>query len=142
MWQNYFTYKGKTYRTGTIFTVKEFNYCCGICEKEATFIAYNTEYDMAKFKIGDVVHSRPSNMLDGWIISVTDKLNENARLPVEKQRKDAEIDGLFEGWIVYIFLMIISIIFNGNIGFWILWSYLFFSWRNKKIKEEGTYIEW
>ena len=62
-------------------------------------------------------------------------------LPIIKTKKDFQIDGLFLGWMWYIFLMLISVIFNGAIGLWILISIVFFSWRAKKIKREGTYIE-
>jgi hypothetical protein len=64
------------------------------------------------------------------------------QLPTERKRKDCEIDGLFLGWVWYIFLMAIGTIFNGAIFIWLMISIVFFNWRAKKIKEEGTYIEW
>lgn len=52
--------------------------------------------------------------------------------------KDTEINGLFLGWIWYIFIIIVVSIFNGAIIGWIVVSFFFFKWR-KKIKEEKTY---
>ena len=61
---------------------------------------------------------------------------------IEKRRKDSQIDGLFLGWMWYIFLMLISIVFKEALGLWIFISIVFFKWRSDKIKKEGTYIEW
>lgn len=52
--------------------------------------------------------------------------------------KDTEINGLFLGWIWYIFIMIVVSIFNGAIIGWVVVSFFFFKWR-KKIKEENTF---
>ena len=76
------------------------------------------------------------------LVSITDKIDTSVHSPVEKKMKDTQIDGLFLGWMWYIFLMIISVIFKDAIGLWILWSVVFFTWRKNKIKKEGTYIEW
>lgn len=142
MWQNHFVWKGKTYYTGTVFVVREFKYPHGAYEKEATFIAYNPEYNKVEFQIGPQRHSRPLKSVNTWIVSATDKRDERVRCPTVKQKSDSEIDGLFVGWIWYIVLMAISTIFYDRIGLWILISVIFFTWRAKKIKEEGTYIEW
>lgn len=84
----------------------------------------------------------PSDNFFNTIISITDKKDNSVSGPVTKKLKDRDIDGLFLGWLWYIFLMAISTIFKDAIGLWILISVVFFRWRSKKIKEEGTYTEW
>lgn len=141
-YRNYFVYNGKQYYTGTIFIVNEHSK-----QIEAIFICYNM--DTKKY-----IYKTKNKTIDGckWmvyekyfynhLVSVTDKIDNTAHMPFVKQFKDSQINGLFLGWMWYIFLMIISVIFKDAIGLWILWSVVFFSWRKKKIKKEGTYIEW
>ena len=52
--------------------------------------------------------------------------------------KDTEINGLFLGWVWYIFIMLVVSIFKGAVVGWIVVSFFFFKWR-KKIKEEQTF---
>ena len=52
-----------------------------------------------------------------------------------------QIDGMFEGWLLYIVAMAVSAIFKDVILFWGLWSWIFFSWRQGKIAKEGYYYE-
>lgn len=141
-YRNYFVYNGKQYYTGTIFIVNEHSK-----QIEAIFICYNM--DTKKY-----IYKTKNKTIDGckWmvyekyfynhLVSVTDKIDNTAHMPFVKQFKDSQINGLFLGWMWYIFLLIISVIFKDAIGLWILWSVVFFSWRKKKIKKEGTYIEW
>lgn len=142
MWQDHFVFEGKTYYTGTVFKVKEYEYPFGICEKEAAFIAYNPEYKMLEFQVGPQRKGQRPDMLKSWIVSVTDKKNERVRCPVRKKRDELQIDGMLIGWMWYIVLMAVATIFNGRIGLWGLISWIFFSWRAKKIEKEGYYIEW
>ena len=137
MKQNYFTIKGKKYYTGTIFIVNNMGQ-----EAEASFICYDTECARYVYKIKDCICRVDPKNFQRIFISVTDKRDNKVHMPVKKTRKDTEIDGLFIGWLWYIFLMVISIIFKNAIGWWIFISVVFFNWRKKKIKEEGTYLEW
>lgn len=137
MRQNYFTTDGKKYYTGSILIVNNVGQQC-----EATFICYDTERNRYIYKINDCIcHVDPKTFQRNFIC-VTDKVNLSAHMPIAKTKKDNEIDGLFIGWLWYIFLMAISTIFKGALVLWILFSIVFFGWRKKKIKEEGTYIEW
>jgi hypothetical protein len=137
MRQNYFVIDGKKYYTGTIFIVNDIGN-----QTEASFICYDTERSRYVYKIKDCIHHVDPKTFNTRFISVTDKFDYKIRMPVTKVMKDDEIDGLFLGWIWYIFLMATSTIFKGAIGLWCLISIVFFSWRKKKIEEEGTYIEW
>lgn len=141
-YRNYFVYNGKQYYTGTIFIVNEYGK-----QIEAIFICYNVDTKNYIYKV-------KNKTIDGCrcivykkyfydhLASITDKVDNTVRIPVEKRMKDSQIGGLFLGWMWYIFLMIISVIFKDAIGLWILWSVVFFRWRKKKIKKEGTYVEW
>lgn len=140
--RNYFEYKGKKYYTGTIFIMKVSKRLC-----EYTFVGYNVDYKALLCKSVNSQQVRSlipiwESVLNKNLVSITDKIDTSVHSPAEKKMKDTQIDGLFLGWMWYIFLMIISVIFKDAIGLWILWSVVFFSWRKKKIKKEGTYIEW
>ena len=137
MKQNYFVVEGKKYYTGSVFVANNVGE-----QSEATFICYETERNRYIYKINDCLcHADPKTFRRNFVC-VTSKVNMDAHMPITKKKKDNEIDGLFIGWLWYIFLMAISIIFNSAIVLWILISIAFFAWRKKKIEEEGTYIEW
>lgn len=137
MKQNYFIVNGTKYYTGTVFIVKHIGE-----PAEATFICYDTERKRYVYKVkACTCHVDPKGF-QRTFISVTDKQDHEAHMPITKTKKDFEIDGLFIGWMWYIFLMAISTIFYDRIGLWIFISVVFFSWRKKKIEEEGTYLEW
>lgn len=141
-YRNYFVYNGKQYYTGTIFIASEHDK-----QIDAIFICYNIDTENYIYKVKNktidgckcIAHEK---YFYDHLVSVTDKVDNTIHMPVVKQFKDSQIDGLFLGWVWYIFLMIISVIFKNAIGLWILWSVVFFSWRHNKIKKEGNYIEW
>lgn len=137
MKQNYFIVDNNRYYTGSIFITTDMGQ-----HVEASFLYYDTDQKRYFYKINDCVWNVDENRFWRNFVSVTDKRNDNVRMPVTKTKSDMEIDGLFLGWVWYIFLMAISTIFNGAVVLWILYSVIFFTWRAKKIKEEGTYVEW
>lgn len=138
MKQNYFVVDGVKYYSGTIFIIKNSRGD----HIEATFIWYDTDYKRFLYKTKEHEwQSRYDNFVRDFV-SVTNKRDNSVRSPVIQRKNDFEISGLFLGWVWYVFLMGISAIFKDAIGLWILISVIFFSWRAKKIKEEGTYIEW
>lgn len=136
MLQNYFIANGKKYYTGTVIIVEHLGK-----QVEASFMYYDVDMNKYFYKIKNCTHAVPTEYFNRVFIGATDKTDPTVHLPVIKTKKDFQIDGLFLGWMWYIFLMLISVIFNGAIGLWILISIVFFSWRAKKIKKEGTYIE-
>ena len=137
MLQNYILLNGKKYYSGSVFIVN----CMGK-ESEATLIGYNREYESYFFKINNKTCRMKSEIFKKSFVRAVDSASTYTHIPEEKKRKDLDVDGLFLGWVWYIFLMAVSVIFNGAVFLWILISIVFFSWRAKKIKEEGTYIEW
>lgn len=137
MKQGYFIVNGAKYHTGSIFIIKDMGK-----NVEASFLYYDTDKQRYFYKIKDCVWNVDNKNFWRMFVSTTDKRDESMRAPTTKIKNDIEIPGLFIGWVWYIFLMAISVIFNGAIFFWILYSVIFFKWREKKIKEEGTYVEW
>lgn len=134
MYLNYFVYNGQKYYTGTVVKLRS--------GKTGSFICRIAERDWSVFRVDGSRMVIPSEHIQSTIVSITDQVNKNVHMPVQKTFKDSEIDGLALGWVWYIFLMAISTLFKGNVCFWIAISILFFAWRKKKIKEEGTYYEW
>lgn len=134
---NFFVHNGKRYHTGTIFILDSLE-----GRTEASFICYNTNNSRYYYTIKGVMWIVTYEDFKRRLVSVTDKTDPKARMPQIKTLKDSQIEGLFEGWLWYIILMAISSIFKGALGLWGLITIIFSIWRDKKIKEEGTYIEW
>lgn len=135
--QNYIIVNGKKYCAGSIFVVN----CMGqVCD--ATFIGHNAERESYFFNINNKICRMHAHVFEKSLVSTTTRIDPNVRLPASKQKKELEINGMLLGWMWYIFLMAVSFIFKDVIGLWIAISIIFFTWRSKKIKEEGMYIEW
>lgn len=135
---NYFVMDGKKYYTGTGFKVKEYGNIV-----DAVFVCtYYASHTYIVYKIPNGRRFVPVSMFPRDFVCFTNTVDNETQMPQTKHMKDSDINGLPLGWLWYIFLMAISIIFKDAIGLWIFISVVFFSWRAKKIKEEGTYIEW
>ena len=111
-------------------------------QTEATFVCYDKNRKRYVYKIKDYTCHVDDKRFQNNFIRVTDRADPGVVAPSIKTKSDMQIDGLFLGWMWYIFLMAISAIFNDAIALWILISVVFFNWRSNKIKKEGTYIEW
>lgn len=145
---DHITIDGKTYYTGTVFYV--YGYWVGSMfdNFEVTFIAYDTEYQKVRFEdngMGGIgPHRGGGCTLEQFkkkIISVKEAKNERVKCPEKKRRPEMQIDGMFEGWVAYIVAMAVSAIFKDVIGLWVLWSWIFFSWRHSQIEKKGYYYE-
>ena len=136
MLQNYIFFNGKRYYAGSVFIVN----CMGK-ESEAVLIGYNNEYASYFFKINNKTCRMTERVFKNSFVRATDKVVCH-HIPAEQQRKDFDIDGMFLGWVWYIFLMAVSVIFKSAILLWIIISVVFFNWRAKKIQKEGMYVEW
>lgn len=134
---NYFVWNGVKYYTGTVIVVKDMGR-----QVEATFVCYDKTYNYYVYKIKDGRAMRRLDQFEKSLIEVTNKRNDKVRMPAVKTLKDSQIDGLFLGWVWYIFLMAVSTIFKYNFLWWALISFGFFTMRADKIKKEGEYIEW
>lgn len=135
--QDYFEANGRKYYTGTVLIVDDYKR-----GQEATFICYDTERKMYIWQIKEGMCHHYENSFREKLVEITDRVNSDVHLPQVMMRKDCHIDGLMSGWILYIFAMIVSTIFNDRIMMWVIWSVVFFAYRSQKIKEEGTYVKW
>ncbi len=138
---NYFVVDNKEYYTGTVFIMK----CSNGEYTKATFICYDTQNKMYCYQPHNSKcnkHWANYEVMQQQFIDITNEIDNKARIPVKKQMNDRCIESLPLGWCWYIFLMLLSIVFKDCLGLWVLISIVFFSWRNKKIKTEGTYYEW
>lgn len=137
---NYFIVDGNKYYTGTVFKVK---YMGKIVD--AVFVCtYFASHVYIVYKIKDcgTQYNTPVDMFKDKFVCIAGVVDNETKVPQTKHKRDRDVDGLAIGWLWYVFLMAIATIFKENIGLWILISVVFFSWRNEKIKKEGTYIEW
>lgn len=134
---NYFVWKGVKYYTGTVIVINDMGR-----QTEATFVCYDKTYNYYIYEIKDGRAMRRPDQFEELLIEVTNKRNDKVRMPVVKTLKDSQIDGLFLGWVWYLFLMAVSTIFQYNYLWWALISFGFFTMRADKIKKEGEYIEW
>ena len=149
MWANYFIYNNKRYEYGTIVKAIIQNE-----EAEMTFITYNTEEGKYLFKI-DANHYKDGYYLIDYtdselrnnLVEITDRidtkyvqwhpLQEPLLLDRLTFKEELKVDGLFIGWVWYIFLMGITIILNGRLFYWAVISICFYNYRKKRLKEEG-----
>lgn len=137
MAQNYFVANGKRYYTGTVFVVNNMGQ-----RTDASFVCYDRDRKRYVYKIKDHTFHVDEKTFNNRFINVTNRANSTVVGPVVKTKSDMQVNGLFLGWMWYIFLMALSAIFKDAIGLWILISVVFFNWRSEKIKKEGTYVEW
>ena len=142
--QDYFIYNGIKYPSGTQLKLLRHPYDNLACYDIVSFIYYSTEHNTVWYKIARTGQNRGCSMekfLQGFG-GVTGKIDIGIHQPREGRIKDSKIPKLAIGWIWYIFIMFVAIIFNSSIVIWIVASIVFFSWRRKVIKKEGYYVEW
>lgn len=134
---NYLIVNGKKYYTGTVFMIDFHGKV-----QEAVFRCYIPKTNRVNVKLSGSGWFINADDFRKRIVEITNKVDSSVQMPIIHKKNEMEIDGLFIGWMWYIFLMAISTIFYDRIGLWIFISVVFFSWRKKKIKENGTYTEW
>lgn len=133
----YLIVNGKQYNSGSVFIMKRFNK-----QVEATFLYYKPDCDRIFFSINGKHNLMSPDVFRRDLISVTDRVDPKVRTPVVKRVNEFDIDGMLIGWVWYVVLMVATSIFKDVAQAWAIISCIFFCWRAKKIKEEGTYIEW
>ena len=137
MQRNYIVVHGAKYYTGSVFII---NFRKKM--QRAVFVCYIPETNKIRCKISGSFWFINANDFNNRLVEITNEVDRSVHMPIIRKKHDMEIDGLFLGWMWYVFLMAISTIFYDRIGLWIFISIVFFSWRAKKLKEEGAYIEW
>lgn len=115
-------YRNAHHRTGTFLD-------CDEDKDEYRFIVDGQTYCFNKVCFYQMVCDKPISKNGMYHTSNTPKQLTLA--------KELNIDGLLIAWIWYIFIMAIGTIFKGNIVIWAWASYVFFNYRNKKLREAG-----
>lgn len=147
---HYLEYNGKRYEYGTIVKLKGANNK----ELEAVFFVCDPEKDYYMFafkddkcKDGYYYYQYTKEKLKEKLIEITDEIDEKyvKRNPIRMTRttnkptfkEELEIEGLFIAWVWYIFLIAITTIFKGQIFYWGVISFIFFDYREKKLRKAG-----
>ena len=143
--KKYFVYNGARYNTGTIVKLKLYDNLMHKYREEKAIFYYvldDSKYVTTVNKTTMVFSSQV--FFDALIgveqVSMTTTEDVQFYHDQKQKRKftdEFNIDGLFLAWMWYIFIMVVSIIFNDRIAIWILASTVFFSYRNRKLKEAG-----
>jgi hypothetical protein len=138
--QNYFIYNDVRYEEGTIVIIARFDVNARrVCDTKAKFVYYDTETKEYYFDIYGKLCSYTEERFKIIFrnIYTSNKINDNKLQQTEKAYSfsdELNIDGMFIAWIWYIFIMAIGTIFKGNIIIWAWASYVFFNYRNKKLR--------
>lgn len=142
--QNFFIHDGVKYLSGAQIKILKPPYNDPIFSDLAYFVYYNVEYDTVWYKMAFTGQNRgcPMKNFLEMFGGATGKVDPSIHPPQVKQLKDSQIPGLMLGWIWYIVIMAVGVIFKEAIGIWIIASIVFFNWRKKKIEKEGHYVEW
>lgn len=143
MLQHYFVYNGKQYEHGTVIIISSFDvYSRRVCNMKAKFLYYNAESNEYAIEIYGKEYKYNAERFNKDFVRVyepdiKDMNLHNQQKQVHKFSDELNIDSLLIAWVWYIFIMIVGVIFYDRIIIWILTSVLFFSYRNKKLKEAG-----
>lgn len=139
MKRDYVVYKGKRYNSGDTINILWYKY--GYSNKSnhiATFVDCDEEKDEYRFIVDGLTYCFNKDRFYRTI------RNEEIRNEINKTAphkatfsEELNIDGLFLAWIWYVFIMFVAIIFYDRVGIWIISSIVFFSYRNRKLKEAG-----
>lgn len=139
MYKDYFVYNGKKYCSGTQIKVFRSDNVYDL----AYFVYYDDSNDVVWYQMAYTNQRRGCSMETFLkrLVGVTGSVNYAFHPPVEKKLKDYQIPKLFFGWVWYIFIMLLLVIFKNAIIGWVAASVVFFSWRSDVIEKEGYYIE-
>ena len=138
---NYFEFKGKQYPVGAV--VK-------ITEKEMKSVGADYPYVtiLNHYVNPNGTHScLISRSYNDWGViksceietffnNFEDVIEEVVLLPIAhtgNRYKDTEVDAMLYGWIYYILIMLVSVLFKGFIFIWIIASIVFWTWRKRKL---------
>lgn len=138
----YFIYNEDKYRVGTQFIMEYKGK-----EVTARFINRNSSDSINVILISEdgqkylMLMSIKDDDLNEKIIEIIptnyyDEMEANKRY-----LKDSQVPELVIGWILYISIILILLIFKDRIIGWIFVSVYFFTWRHKKKEDVGTYYD-
>jgi hypothetical protein len=145
MKQNYFIYKGDKCYSGTTIEINKYDPIFNKNNKINAIFSHITGDNKYVVKVNNNVFVYTENDFFKILISVINKIeakNEAYEISNEKDKKhkfsdELNIEGMLIAWIWYIFIMLISIIFNGRMIIWVVASIIFFNYRNNKLRKAG-----
>lgn len=143
MKQDYFIYNGIKCTSGTTIRIKQFNCVTGkLHEANAIFIAYYIDSCEYELKIDNSICMYPQKRFNMVFCGVVGQnIIKHNQPKIEKKKATFKdelcIDSLLIAWMWYVFIMVVAVIFYDRVGIWIFASVMFFSYRKKKLKEEG-----
>lgn len=131
---DYMIIEGAKYARGTIFEFDDYwqnkygdKY--GMYDGTDCFFFY---HDNDLNKIGGRDWRNPFDPFENHIAKIiTPILWQKADLV--KAQLDTQNDNMFYAWILYIFAMLVSTIFNGQIFLWAGWTYVFYKYRKEQL---------
>ena len=146
MHRNYFVYGGQKYYYGTQIVVLKQDHITGrMVEADAKFMYYDTAKEQYAFKIKNCVVVQDKKYFDKIFVGIGDSVIDEAKfkellskadLSQFDQKKfvdELKIDGLCLALVWYIFIMIISSLFEARLGLWALSTIVFLIYRHTKI---------
>lgn len=143
---HYLEHNGRHYEYGTIVNFKNGRKAIFfVCDPESNY--YMFAFKDNKCRDGYCYYSYTKRDLEAELIKITDEIDmEYVKCnPIQFNKisgkptfsEELKIDGLLFAWVWYIFLMGITTFFIGRIFYWVIISFVFFDYRNKKFKKEG-----
>lgn len=144
----FFMFQGKCYGKGTIVKFKEPHFSLKETYNYGKFFNGSYLNGYGCFYLCNNDASKFGNCHTSFYNSNPEQLIEEIVVPVEvpyvdpKDKKYAYNDiqaGTFEGWIIYLFVMFISVIFKTplRLFIWAVASFYFFGWRHEVLKGFG-----
>ena len=139
MKQDYVICKGKKYNSGDVINILWYTHGNRNAHKHTgIFLDCDEEKDEYRLIVDGVTYSFNKTC---FYRTVYDKeyviQSENNTENKVVIKDELSIDGLFIAWVWYVFIMLLAIIFKDCIAIWIIASAIFFSYRNRKLREAG-----
>lgn len=142
MKQSYIIYKGVQYNSGDTINILWYTngyknarlhtavfLDCDEEKDEYRFVVDGTTYCYNRICFYKTIYSNKHEEIE------SQNVNFVAHHPTFKE--ELNIDGMLYAWMWYVFIMALAIIFNGREVIWVVVSIIFFSYRNKKLREAG-----
>lgn len=139
MKQDHVICKGKKYNSGDVINILWYTHGNRNAFKHTgVFLDCDEEKDEYRLIIDGTTYSFNKKWFNS---TVYDKINtsqyENNTKNNATFKDELKIDGLFIAWVWYVFIMLLAIIFKDCMAIWIITSVIFFSYRNRKLREAG-----
>ena len=135
----FFTHNQKTYFAGTLLVIK-MSYIKGITRQEVVeFVGYNKETKRYLLRLNNHIYEYTEEIFRDKLIGIE---GMKSMYILKRSRKatfkeEMGIDQLFLGWVWYICIMAIALIFNCRVLIWFWATAFFFTYRKQKLKEAG-----